>query len=153
MLSLAGMVMEKRYWLSRKRASFKSARDAVSAEARLIHYDLAGRYSLKAVSAETQAIDLAELCRRGSTPALATARHPAVLRCLRSRTSLACSPRSCSYARSLWVELLRGPLLQRLDGPRASNAAPAALAIKLLMAAFGVSALAAVLAIAGWISV
>jgi hypothetical protein len=51
--------MEKAYWLSRKRASLKSARDAASSEARLIHYDLAGRYSLKAVSAETQAIDLA----------------------------------------------------------------------------------------------
>jgi len=47
---------------------------------------------------------------------------------------------------------LRGPLMQRLDGPRASNAKPAAVAIKLLLAAFGVSAVAAVLAIGGWIS-
>lgn len=52
--------MEKGYWLSRKRASLKSAKSAVSAEARLIHYDLAGRYSLKALSAETLAIDLAD---------------------------------------------------------------------------------------------
>jgi hypothetical protein len=52
----------------------------------------------------------------------------------------------------IWVSLLRGPLLQRLDGQRASNAAPAALAIKLLMLAFGVSAVAAILAIVGWIS-
>ena len=52
--------MEKAYWLSRKRASLKLARNAASSEARLIHYDLAGRYSLKAVSAETQAIDLAD---------------------------------------------------------------------------------------------
>ena len=51
--------MEKVYWLSRKRASLKAAQNAVSAEARLIHYDLAGRYSLNALSAETQAIDLA----------------------------------------------------------------------------------------------
>lgn len=51
--------MEKSYWLSRKRASLKMARNAVSSEARLIHYDLAGRYSLKAMSAETLAIDLA----------------------------------------------------------------------------------------------
>ena len=50
--------MEKAYWLSRKRASLKAARNAASAEARLIHYDLAGRYSLKALSAETQAMDL-----------------------------------------------------------------------------------------------
>lgn len=52
--------MEKAYWLSRKRASLKAARTAISAEARLIHYDLAGRYSLNALSAETQAIDLAD---------------------------------------------------------------------------------------------
>ena len=52
--------MDKGYWLSRKRASLKSAQSAVSAEARLIHYDLAGRYGLKALSIETQAIDLAD---------------------------------------------------------------------------------------------
>jgi len=52
--------MEKAYWLSRKRASLKCAQKAVSSEARLIHYDLAGRYGLKAMSAETQAIDLAD---------------------------------------------------------------------------------------------
>ena len=52
--------MEKGYWLSRKRTSLKSAQNAVCAEARLIHYDLAGRYSLKALSAETQARDLAD---------------------------------------------------------------------------------------------
>jgi hypothetical protein len=48
--------MEKTYWLSRKRASLKAAKTAVSAEARLIHYDLAGRYSLNAMSAQTQAL-------------------------------------------------------------------------------------------------
>ena len=52
--------MEKAYWISRKRASLKLARNAVSSEARLIHYDLAGRYSLKAMSAEVLAIDLAD---------------------------------------------------------------------------------------------
>ena len=53
------MIMEKTYWLSRKRASLKLAQNAASSEARLVHYDLAGRYSVKATSAETQAIDLA----------------------------------------------------------------------------------------------
>ena len=52
--------MEKGYWLSRTRASLNAAQNAVSSEARLIHYDLAGRYSLNALSAETQAIDLAD---------------------------------------------------------------------------------------------
>ena len=37
----------------------KLAQDAASSEARLVHYDLAGRYSVKAMAAETQAIDLA----------------------------------------------------------------------------------------------
>jgi hypothetical protein len=50
--------MEKAYWLSRKRASLKLAQNAAGSEARLIHYDLAGRYSLKAIASETQAIDL-----------------------------------------------------------------------------------------------
>ena len=40
--------MEKTYWSARKRASMAMARTASSAEARLIHYELAGRYSLKA---------------------------------------------------------------------------------------------------------
>ena len=52
--------MEMGYWLGRKRASLKAAQNAVSAEARLIHYDLAGRYGLKALSADTHAIDLAD---------------------------------------------------------------------------------------------
>lgn len=51
--------MEKAYWLSRKRASLKMAQNAASSAARLVHYDLAGRYSVKAVAAETHAIDLA----------------------------------------------------------------------------------------------
>lgn len=50
----------------------------------------------------------------------------------------------------IWAAFLRGPLLQRLDGQRASNAGPAALAIQLLMLAVGVSAVAALLAVVGW---
>ena len=52
--------MEKVYWLSRKRASLKNAQKATGSESRLIHYDLAGRYGVKAGSNETQAIDLAD---------------------------------------------------------------------------------------------
>ena len=40
--------MENRYWIGRKRSAMGMARAAVSAEARLIHYDLAGRYSVMA---------------------------------------------------------------------------------------------------------
>lgn len=53
---------------------------------------------------------------------------------------------------AIWSNWLRGPLLERLDGQRASNAAPATLAMALLMVAFGVSAVAGVLAIGGWIA-
>ena len=50
--------MDRAYWLSRNRASLKLAQNAASSEARLAHYDLAGRYSLKAMSAET--LDIAD---------------------------------------------------------------------------------------------
>ena len=43
--------MEKKYWIGRKRSAIAMARAASSAEARLIHYELAGRYSVKAATA------------------------------------------------------------------------------------------------------
>ena len=43
--------MENSYWIGRMRASMTAARAASTAEARLIHYDLAGRYSVKAAGA------------------------------------------------------------------------------------------------------
>jgi hypothetical protein len=52
--------MEKAYWISRKRASLKAAQDAKGPEARLAHYDLTGRYSVKAASAGTAVFDLHE---------------------------------------------------------------------------------------------
>ena len=52
--------MEKAYWLRRKQASLRMARNAASSRARLVHFDLAGRYSINAMSAETSAKDLAE---------------------------------------------------------------------------------------------
>jgi hypothetical protein len=45
--------MEQAYWLGRKRASVANARRAGGAEARLVHLDLAGRYSIKAAAAAT----------------------------------------------------------------------------------------------------
>ena len=61
--------MEKAYWLGRKRASLELAKNAASPEARLVHYDLAGRYGVKASSAETQAADLASSLPRAIRPA------------------------------------------------------------------------------------
>ena len=60
--------MEKAYWLGRKRASLKLANDATSSQARLVHYDLAGRYSVKAMSDETRAIDSASAAPLLSQP-------------------------------------------------------------------------------------
>jgi len=42
--------MEKSYWLARRRSAVAMARIATSSKARLIHYDLAGRYSIKAAN-------------------------------------------------------------------------------------------------------
>ena len=44
--------MEQKYWLGRKRAAGAMARRATSAEARLIHLELAGRYSIRAANCE-----------------------------------------------------------------------------------------------------
>ncbi len=43
--------MEQTYWLKRKRSSLAKAHNATHSEARLIHFDLAGRYSVKAANA------------------------------------------------------------------------------------------------------
>jgi hypothetical protein len=43
--------MDRKYWLRRSRSSLAMARSATGATARLIHFDLAGRYSIKAAAA------------------------------------------------------------------------------------------------------
>ena len=52
--------MEKKYWLRRNKAAAAMARSATSAEARLIHFDLAGRYSLMAATCERPFLLLGE---------------------------------------------------------------------------------------------
>jgi hypothetical protein len=49
-----------------------------------------------------------------------------------------------------WVPLLSGPALRRLDGGTEPDVARTELASRALIFAFGLSALAAALAIAGW---
>lgn len=51
-------IMEQAHWLSRKRASVAMAKNAASSAARLIHYELAGRYSVKAAEAESPQLHL-----------------------------------------------------------------------------------------------
>jgi hypothetical protein len=43
--------MDRKYWIGRMHAAHKMARHASTAESRLIHYDMAGRYSIKAANA------------------------------------------------------------------------------------------------------
>jgi soluble lytic murein transglycosylase-like protein len=52
--------MEQTYWLGRKRASAANARIAGSAEARLAHLELAGRYSVKAAACAAPRLELAQ---------------------------------------------------------------------------------------------
>jgi hypothetical protein len=52
--------MEKTYWLQRKMASIAMAKASTSSAARLIHYDLAGRYCLKAQVSDGLGIPLAD---------------------------------------------------------------------------------------------
>ena len=54
------------------------ARDATNSEARLVHYDLAGRYSLKAMSAEFLGSDLADIL----PPPIKANRRIGTLRCV-----------------------------------------------------------------------
>lgn len=65
--------MEKAYWIARKRASLKLAQDAAGPEARLAHYELAGRYSVKAAWVEAAAITLADAL----PPPIYAAKYPA----------------------------------------------------------------------------
>ena len=43
--------MDRKYWIGRMHAAMTMARQASTAESRLIHYDMAGRYSIKAADA------------------------------------------------------------------------------------------------------
>jgi hypothetical protein len=42
------------YWLNRQQAALKMAESADSAPTSLIHYDLAGRYSIRAAQSDTE---------------------------------------------------------------------------------------------------
>ena len=66
--------MEKAYWLGRKRASLKMAQNATSSEARLVHYDLAGRYGLKAISPHTATADFARSIPKRVQPLFGTSK-------------------------------------------------------------------------------
>jgi hypothetical protein len=47
--------MGSEYWIGRKRSAMAMAHEATTSEARLIHFDLAGRYSIKAAQCPSPA--------------------------------------------------------------------------------------------------
>lgn len=51
--------MEQKYWIDRKRTSLANAQKATSSVARLVHFELAGRYSVKASEASRVTATLA----------------------------------------------------------------------------------------------
>ena len=67
-------MMESRYWISRKRFAMVMAREAATAEARLIHYDLAGRYSVKAAQCSAGLVPDSRRATGGERPVLHLAR-------------------------------------------------------------------------------
>lgn len=73
--------MEQTYWLKRQRSALAMARGAGAAATRLIHYDLAGRYSIMAaqsVSARLgEAVEMPLPPRIGQEPSAAPVRQEA----------------------------------------------------------------------------
>ena len=61
--------MEKTYWLERKRSAMAMARAAAGAGERLIHYELAGRYSIKAAHCPPYMLAGAPLFERSAAAA------------------------------------------------------------------------------------
>ena len=64
--------METKYWLTRQRSSVRMALAAKSSRARLVHYELAGRYGLKA----SEAGDSTRLARRLSASRIIASAKP-----------------------------------------------------------------------------
>jgi hypothetical protein len=67
--------MEQSYWLGRKRVAAANARSAESSRARLVHLDLAGRYSVLAARAATGRAGTEE-AREGLRPGLTVPEIP-----------------------------------------------------------------------------
>jgi hemoglobin len=59
-------ILDQGYWLQRKRSSLASARSATSSEARLIYYDLAGRYSVRAANCGARPLGDAAVAKTGA---------------------------------------------------------------------------------------
>ena len=60
--------MEKEFWLKRQRESVEMAEAATSSEARLIHLDLAGRYSIEAATVNVKANSASRATPSGHEP-------------------------------------------------------------------------------------
>jgi hypothetical protein len=69
--------MKQKHWLTRSRSEHSRARRATNSEARLIHYHLAGLYSMKAHRAGVPLpLHIAEPDEGPEQPPAAELRHP-----------------------------------------------------------------------------
>ena len=67
--------MDQAYWLERERVSIAHARAATLPDVRLIHYDLAHRFSIEAASAGTEQRSVPPKLKRNRRQQLRTASH------------------------------------------------------------------------------
>ena len=72
-LSTKVILVENKYWLDREQTSQGMARAATSSRARLVHYQLAGMYSVK----RAQAVESSRLARRLSASLIIASTKPA----------------------------------------------------------------------------
>lgn len=72
--------MSKAYWIRRKRAAVAMARAATTSEARLAHYEMAGRYSIRAANCPPFLLVDKEPATEGEREALRIPRPASIFR-------------------------------------------------------------------------
>lgn len=72
--------MDKAYWIRRKRTAMAAARAALTSEARLFHYDMAGRHSVRAANCPPFLLVEKGPATAGEAEALKIPRPPSIFR-------------------------------------------------------------------------
>lgn len=72
--------MDKAYWIRRKRRAMAAAQAALTSEARLFHYDMAGRHSVRAANCPPFLLVEKGPATTGEAEALRTPRSPSIFR-------------------------------------------------------------------------
>lgn len=87
-----GASTDRAYWIGRKRAAMASARGAFTSEARLFHYEMAGRHSIRAANCLPFLIVNKGPTTSGEGEALRVPRPPSVFRTQPLRLRLPAPP-------------------------------------------------------------